>query len=81
MWHYIAVMRKMNRHEEKMKKFEQESKQIMVKVKAHDEKIGALAVFDVISKEAASIESNEVAFFKKRLSKVHLEIAEVEKKL
>ena len=38
-WHFIAASRKMSRHEEKMKAFEQERKQISVKVAASEEKI------------------------------------------
>jgi len=64
-----------------MKAFEQERKQISVKVAASEEKIQALAAFDVIKAEAMAIESNEIAYFQQKYDDIAKQINETERML
>jgi len=71
----------MKRHEDKLRNAETEKKQIAVKVKAHDEKVTALEVFNLLEDEANNIEENEVKFFQDKFNAVQEQISAIEHSL
>ena len=52
-----------------------------MRVKAAEQKVAALAIFDVVNQEAKDIDEQEGAFFQARYDYVERQIAEIEQKL